>query len=476
MTMEVTSESQQHSVYHHQSQPTPAIAISNTMSNSFSASQHYNGDFLSPLSVMPLKSDGSLCIMDSISRSQTPETLPNISPKLEDFLGGATHGREAATALSLDSRYYNQNPEANSERQQRILLHSERYYSGMFHYPAEDVNKESHIASYCSEIRQDMEQRINGCFGGGRNCQDLQTLSLSMSPGSQSSCVTTPSQISQSGQATMETKKRALADRKQPVHRKSIGTFGQRTSQYRDIDGPVDMRLICGTIVVRRKVKPGKGDKVAMIWRRKQQEPMILQLSSTQEEAAEAYDIAAIKFRGINAVTNFDTSRYDVERIMASSSLLSGEFARRNRDHKPTNTIKHEEPKQNISRTDPAEIYNNNLDWRTVFHENLLLDPSASVESIDQKSMASSGRYLNNLIGVVVETEGSSKYKAQFSNASSVVSSLSSSRETSPDKPNGSSSVPFGSNGRSIWLPSPPQMRPAPTSLPVESTVVWNDA
>ncbi|KAL4297532.1 hypothetical protein GQ457_12G025500 [Hibiscus cannabinus] len=36
---------------------------------------------------------------------------------------------------------------------------------------------------------------------------------------------------------------------------------------------------------------------------------------STQEEAAEAYDIAAIKFRGLNAVTNFDMCRYDVKSI-----------------------------------------------------------------------------------------------------------------------------------------------------------------
>ncbi|XP_026438333.1 AP2-like ethylene-responsive transcription factor BBM2 [Papaver somniferum] len=50
---------------------------------------------------------------------------------------------------------------------------------------------------------------------------------------------------------------------------------------------------------------------------------------STQEEAAEAYDIAAIKFRGLNAVTNFDMSRYDVNSIMESSTLPIGGAAKR---------------------------------------------------------------------------------------------------------------------------------------------------
>ncbi|XP_073226573.1 AP2-like ethylene-responsive transcription factor PLT2 [Cicer arietinum] len=45
---------------------------------------------------------------------------------------------------------------------------------------------------------------------------------------------------------------------------------------------------------------------------------------STEEEAAEAYDIAAIKFRGLNAVTNFDMSRYDVKAILESNTLPIG--------------------------------------------------------------------------------------------------------------------------------------------------------
>jgi len=51
--------------------------------------------------------------------------------------------------------------------------------------------------------------------------------------------------------------------------------------------------------------------------------------TGTQEEAAEAYDIAAIKFRGLNAVTNFDMSRYDVDSILNSDLPVGGGAAGR---------------------------------------------------------------------------------------------------------------------------------------------------
>jgi hypothetical protein len=51
---------------------------------------------------------------------------------------------------------------------------------------------------------------------------------------------------------------------------------------------------------------------------------------ASEEEAAEAYDVAAIKFRGTNAVTNFELSRYDLDAI-ASSDLPIGASGRKSK-------------------------------------------------------------------------------------------------------------------------------------------------
>ncbi|XLS71447.1 hypothetical protein HN51_028312 [Arachis hypogaea] len=68
-----------------------------------------------------------------------------------------------------------------------------------------------------------------------------------MSQSSQSSYVTSSHQASH---AVMSTTKKRVHDemveqnQKQIAHRKSIDTFGRRTSQYRGIGGLVDMKLI----------------------------------------------------------------------------------------------------------------------------------------------------------------------------------------------------------------------------------------
>uniref|UniRef100_A0A0E0KCW8 AP2/ERF domain-containing protein n=1 Tax=Oryza punctata TaxID=4537 RepID=A0A0E0KCW8_ORYPU len=51
---------------------------------------------------------------------------------------------------------------------------------------------------------------------------------------------------------------------------------------------------------------------------------------ATEEEAAEAYDIAALKFRGANAVTNFEPSRYNLEAISQSDLPISLSGRRQN--------------------------------------------------------------------------------------------------------------------------------------------------
>ncbi|GAV88674.1 hypothetical protein CFOL_v3_32096 [Cephalotus follicularis] len=49
--------------------------------------------------------------------------------------------------------------------------------------------------------------------------------------------------------------------------------------------------------------------------------------SVTEEEAAKAYDVAAIRLKGLRAITNYDINQYDVKSILESAKLPIGKGA-----------------------------------------------------------------------------------------------------------------------------------------------------
>ncbi|OIW15558.1 hypothetical protein TanjilG_01081 [Lupinus angustifolius] len=614
---------QDHHHYYHNSQQDSTVSNTSVPTNFY----WENSDFHSlPLSMMPLKSDGSLCILEAHTRSQT-----------QDFLGGATMGNDQyggsereAMALSLNSIYYNQNPH-ESQTSRDLLSDPFRqqhpYYSGfacngIYQPPMmEQETKQTHV-TVCSSSQipqvgdegiacfKSWENQLNnnntsigddvGASGSGsggvssvQHCGNLQALSLSMSPGSQSSCVTIPS-VTTTNSVAIETKKRGSAKlgQKQPVHRKSIDTFGQRTSQYRGVtrhrwtgryeahlwdnsckkegqtrkgrQGGYDMEekaaraydlaalkywgssthinfpvenyrmqleemknMSRQEFVAHLRRKSSGFSRGASIYRgvtRHHQhgrwqarigrvagnKDLYLGTFSSQEEAAEAYDVAAIKFRGVNAVTNFDISRYHVEKIIASNTLLAGEQARRNnKESEPrTKAIEYNVvPSQINNKEVEAENNNNNnndtnvSDWKmALYHESPQQQQQSNSNSCGQKAM-NCGNYRNHafsmslqdLIGIdslgsshqttMLDHDSTTKLGTHFSDQSSLVANLSSTRECSSDKtcptmffpkpPIGSTKIvsPIATTGVSSWFPSPAISM---SQLPVFAA--WNDA
>lgn len=219
--------------------------------------------------------------------------------------------------------------------------------------------------------------------------------------------------------------------------------------------------------------------------------------SGTQEEAAEAYDVAAIKFRGVNAVTNFNISRYDVEKIMASNTLPSGDIARRNKEREMA--VQETAMEHNITAQSTDEVcaqvenIRNGHDWKMLLHNPCPQhQENVTVESLNVKTM-NLGNYqstsfsvaLHDLISIAssqtVVDESTTPVAQHFSNPSSMVTSLSSSREASPDrnggpflfaKPNNSNTLISPSSNVNSWT----QLRAVPlatTHLPILAS--WND-
>lgn len=172
---------------------------------------------------------------------------------------------------------------------------------------------------------------------------------------------------------------------------------------------------------------------------------------------------------------------------MASNTLLAGELARRNKDaDSRTEAIDYNPSLQNVGEANQPENNSNGngSDWKMALYQPQQT-PNACVESsLDhQKSNYRSPSFsmaLQDLIGIDLVNpsqsmvDDSGKLGTHFSNPSSLVTSLSSSREVSPDK-TGSSMLFAKPPLASSWFPTA-QLRPAAISmshLPVFAA--WTD-
>ncbi|CAN0878467.1 AP2-like ethylene-responsive transcription factor AIL6 [Linum grandiflorum] len=92
---------------------------------------------------------------------------------------------------------------------------------------------------------------------------------------------------------------------------------------------------------------------------------------ATEEEAAEAYDIAAIKFRGMNAVTNFEMNRYDVEAIMKSALPIGGAAKRlkMSLDAEQKPTLTHHDPQHQQQQQHHHDENNNTISFGSVHQQ-----------------------------------------------------------------------------------------------------------
>ncbi|WVZ60690.1 hypothetical protein U9M48_010677 [Paspalum notatum var. saurae] len=570
-----------------------ALAAGGQDSVATAAGANGAGGFYPGLSSMPLKSDGSLGIMEALHRSEQEHHATHIlpcflirfdmslsggrsgvvvpatsSPKLEDFLGA----EGPAMALSLDSSsfYYGggHGHHGHGHDQGGYLqpLHCAVIPASGGHdvygAHAQLVDEQSAAAMAASwfAARAGPGYDVNAAGAivpvQSHSHPHPHPLALSMSSGtgSQSSCVTM--QVGAHPHADTAVAEYVAVDgskkrggggsggggQKQPtVHRKSIDTFGQRTSQYRGVTrhrwtGRYEAHLWDNSCKKEGQTRKGRqggydleekaaraydlaalkywgtsthinfpiedyreeleemknmtrqeyvahlrrkssgfsrgasiyrgvtrhhqhGRWQARIGRVSGNKDLYLGTFSTQEEAAEAYDVAAIKFRGLNAVTNFDITRYDVDKIMESNTLLPGEQVRRKKDSE-TDAVASAaaalvqaggcaaDAWKIQAALPPAAVARADEHGGGPHHQDLLPNEAFSL--------------LHDIVSVDAGAGGSSA-SAHMSNASSLAPSVSNSREQSPDR--------GGGGGLAMLFARPPAASKLACPLPLSSWV-----
>ncbi|AQL08306.1 AP2-like ethylene-responsive transcription factor ANT [Zea mays] len=207
------------------------------------------GVYYSHLPAMPNKSDdGTLCNMEGM--------VPSSPPKLEDFLGGGNGGgQETAT-------YYSHQQQGQEEGASRDYRQYHYQHQQLVPYNFQPLTEAEMLQEGAAPMEEAMAAAKNfllASYGACYSNEETRPLSLSMmSPGTQlSSCVSAAPQQQHQMAATVATAATAAAalgrsngdgeqcvgrkrstgkgGHKQTVHRKSIDTFGQRTSRYRGV-------------------------------------------------------------------------------------------------------------------------------------------------------------------------------------------------------------------------------------------------